>query len=100
MAAGRGGFGREGGAAGAGDGGEVQVGDDGLESVVSLADGRGTEGIGFNDVGTGRKIVGVNFFDDVRTREAEEIVVALEVVGEVSEAGAAEIKRSVSMAMG
>lgn len=91
MAARRGGFGREGGAAGAGDGGAVQFGDDRFEFVVSLADGRGTERIGLNDVGTGRKIVGVNFFDDVGTREAEEIVVALEVVREVREAGATEI---------
>src|SRR5690606_35638404 len=53
LAAGRGGLGGVGGAAGAGDGGVVELGDDVLEMIVGHTDGRGREGVGLDDVGSG-----------------------------------------------
>ena len=57
--------------------------------VVGLRDARGIERVGFDDVGAGREILRVDFADDLRLRERQEIVVALEVAREILEALAA-----------
>ena len=49
------------------------------EKVV-LADGRRRKRVRFNEVGPGLQIVPVNFFDDLRLGDLEQLVVALEVL--------------------
>ena len=90
-ATGGGGRGGGGGAAGAGDGGVVELGDDLLEMVIGHADGGGGETVGLDDVGSGGEVGGVDLFDHGRLGEAEEVVVALQIVGKVLETLAAEV---------
>ena len=90
-AAGRGGLGLGGGAAGDGGGGEVDVAHEGLELVVGLRNRGGVEGVRFDQVGAGGEIRGVNLLDDVGAREAEQVVVALEIVRMSGETFAAEV---------
>ena len=89
---GRGGGGLGRGAAGAGDGGGVQLRDQRLQMVVGLGDRGGVEGVGFNDVGAGGKVLGMNLFNHIRPGEDEQVVVALEVVWMAGETRAAEIR--------
>ena len=54
--------------------------------VVGLGDGRGAEGVGLDEVGTGLQVLLVDFLDDVGPGEGEQFIVALHVVGMVAEA--------------
>ncbi len=51
------------------------------EKKIVLADGGGAEGVGLDDVGAGRQILGVDFFNHLRMGELEEFEVALEMFG-------------------
>jgi hypothetical protein len=64
----------------------------GPHRVVGLGDGRAAEGVGFDDVRTGRQEGAVDLLDDVRPREDEQLVVALQVDGVVCEARAPKIR--------
>jgi hypothetical protein len=57
--------------------------------VVLLRDGGGAEGVGLDQVGTGREVALVDVADHVGAREREQFVVALHVALEVLEALAA-----------
>ena len=59
--------------------------------VVGLGDGRGAEGVGLDEVGTGLQVLLVDFLDDVGSGEREQLVVALHVMGMVAEALAAVV---------
>ena len=54
-------------------------------AVVGLRDGGRTEGIGFDDVGAGGEIAGMDFGDHLRTGDREQLVVAFDVVREVGQ---------------
>ena len=60
--------------------GEVQFVDDGFEPVIGLRDCRRVEGVGFEDVGTGREVFGVDAANHIGSGEQQEVVVALDVV--------------------
>ena len=54
--------------------------------VVGLGNGRGAEGVGLDEVGTGLQVLLVDFLDDVGSGEREQLVVALDIAREVFEA--------------
>ncbi len=85
-------FRRPGGPAGHGDRGAIEFGDDWLEAIVGLGDRRGIEGVGLDQVRPGVEIGAVDLFDEVGAREAEQIVVALQVVGMGAQAFAAKVR--------
>jgi len=90
-AAGRGGLGGARGAAGDLSGGAVDLGDERLGLVVGLRNRGGVKGIGFDDVGAGGEVAAVDFLDDFGAGEAEQVVVALQVVRVGGETVAAEV---------
>jgi hypothetical protein len=57
-----------------------------LHVVVGHGDAGAAEGVGFGNVGAGLEVLAVNLLDDVGTGEREQVVVALQVVGEILEA--------------
>ena len=57
-----------------------------LHVVVGLGHGGGTKGVGLDQVGASGQIAFVDVADDVGTRQAEQLVVALDVFGEIFEA--------------
>ena len=63
--------------------------DEVLHAVIGLRDARGVERIGFDYVGAGREVLRVDFADDRRLRQRQQIVVAFEVAREILEALAA-----------
>jgi hypothetical protein len=69
----------------------VQLGHNRLQVVVRLTDRRGAEGVGLHDVGAGRKIRSVDLLNHFRLGQAQQVIVALQVVREVSETRGAEI---------
>ena len=72
--------------------GEVHLRDDPLESIVGLRDRRRVEGVGLEDVGAGFEVLRVDLAHDVGTRERQQVVVAAEVLVEVPEPLAAELR--------
>ena len=46
--------------------------------VIVLRDGRGAEGIRFDQVGAGRQVALVDFLDDVRLRQGQQLIIALD----------------------
>ena len=72
-------------------GGQVDIAHAMLHMVVGLADARGVERIGFDDVGTGSQILAVDVRHDVGTGEAQQVVVALQLSGYILENLAAKI---------
>ena len=68
----------------------VQLFDQMLETVIGLADRRGIEGIRLDDVGAGFEIGAADLTDDVRLRQRQKIVVALELVTVIAETATAE----------
>jgi hypothetical protein len=50
-----------------------------VEAVVGHRDGRAVKRVGLEDVGAGVKVVGVDLRDDVRPRQHEDVVVALQL---------------------
>ncbi len=59
--------------------------------IVILRDGRGREGVGLGNVGTGRIILIVQVGDDIRPRQAQDIVIPLHLALVPREALAEEI---------
>ena len=78
-------------AAGQAGSGEVDVAHGVLGVVVGLADAGGVEGVGLDDVGPGIEVAAVDGFDDVGPGEAQKVVVAEELAGQVGEAVAPEV---------
>ena len=62
----------------------VQLRHQACHAVVGLRDGGGVEGVGLDDVGAGLQIGAVDPRDDLRLRERQQVVVALEVAGQWS----------------
>jgi hypothetical protein len=56
-----------------------------LHAVIGLGDGGGAEGVGFDDVGAGGEVTLVDVGDHVGAGQAQQLVVALDVVGKVLE---------------
>ena len=71
--------------------GEVQLIHNAFELVVGLRNRRGVEGIGFDDVSTGGKILGVNTANDLGPRQQQQVVVALQIVLMIGEARIAKV---------
>jgi len=76
----------------------VDLEDIAFETVVGQGDRRGVEGVGFDDVGPGLEVVHVELLDELRARQTEQIVAALEVarviaVGLAAKAGLVEPMR-------
>ena len=69
--------------------GEVELRHQMFHVVVRHGNRGGIEGVGLEDVGAGSQILVVNVPDDVRLRQGEQVVVALEVVRKVGETFAA-----------
>jgi len=69
----------------------VQLLGDVLEPIVRERDAVRSKGIGFDEVGTRRGILPVDLSDDVRSREAEQVVRALQLDRVVLEAVAPEV---------
>jgi len=61
------------------------------EVVVFLRDGRGTEGVGLDEVGAGGEVLLVDLAEHVGPREHQHLVVALQVLVVVLEALAAVV---------
>jgi len=57
-----------------------------LAAIVRLADHRRAERVGFDDIGPGVEIGRVNGFDDVRPGQAEQVIIALLVIGQIEAA--------------
>eukprot|EP00053_Salpingoeca_punica_P018065 m.175524 g.175524 ORF g.175524 m.175524 type:complete len:1311 (+) comp17350_c0_seq2:4566-8498(+) len=70
---------------------EVQAVDDVLEAVVGLRDRGAAEGVGLDKVRAGIQVGLVDGLDDVRAREGEEVVVALQRLLMRSKLRAAEV---------
>ena len=51
--------------------------------VVFLGDGCSTKGIGFNQITTGSQIAFMDIANDIGPRQAEQLVVALHIFGEI-----------------
>ena len=75
---------------------DVQLIDQILHVVIRHGDRGRIEGVGLDDVGAGSEILFVDFADDLRLGQRQQIVVALHIVGEVFEALAA-IRRLVQI---
>ena len=71
--------------------GDVHLAGDVRQAVVGLRDRGRAEGIGLDEVGAGGEVLLVDLGDDVRPRQRQQLVVALEVVRMVREALAAEV---------
>ncbi len=78
-------------AAGEARGLDVEFRDDGLEVVIGLGNDLGVERVGLDDVGAGFEEAAVDGRDDVGAREDEDVAVALEVLGMLRKALAAEV---------
>ena len=61
------------------------------QTVVLLRNRGGAEGVGLHDVGSGGEVLLVDALDHVRPRQHQQIVVALQVLGMVCQARAAEV---------
>ena len=57
--------------------------------VVGLRDAVGIEGVGLDDVGTGLEVGAVDVGDDLRARQRQDVVVALEIMAMLAKALAA-----------
>ncbi|MBV6410709.1 MAG: hypothetical protein GAKPKEKM_01531 [Rhodocyclaceae bacterium] len=69
--------------------GDVQLIGERLQPVVGLRDRGGVESVGLDDVGAGGEVVGVDGADRLRLRQEQQIVVALQLLRVILEAGAA-----------
>jgi hypothetical protein len=72
-------------------GGAVEVRDDGLGLVIGLGDAGAVEGVGGDEVGAGRDETSMDLLDQRGLRQAENVVVAPQVVRMPAETCAAEI---------
>ena len=72
-------------------GGEVELVREVLHAVVGERNALRVERVGLDDVGAGLEILVVDRADDVRPGEHQQVVVALQVAGPVSESLAAEV---------
>ena len=61
------------------DGGDVEFQSEVTHVIIRQGYRLSVEGIGFDDVCTGLEIFQMDGFDDVRTCDAEQVVIALEV---------------------
>ena len=75
-----------GGLAGKPSSGEVEFTHQGFHSIVRHRNGLGVEGVGFDHVGARGKVLGVNFFYDLRLAQVEQVVVAFERMGPICKA--------------
>jgi hypothetical protein len=71
--------------------GLVQFAHDVLQFVVGLRHGGRVEGVGLDDIGTGREVGRVDFPDHVRARQRQEVVVATQRYRVAGKARAAEV---------
>ena len=62
-----------------------------LQPVVSLRDGRGTEGVSLDNVRPGLQVLAVNIGDQLRLRQRENVIVTLEVPLGISQSRATEL---------
>jgi hypothetical protein len=67
----------------------VHLGGEFFHAVVGLGDARCTESVRFDDVGAGREVLVVDLANDLRLRDRQQFVVALDVAPVVLEALAA-----------
>jgi len=61
---------------------------DALEAIVSLRDRGAAEGVGLDDLSAGVEVTLVHVVDDLRPRQGQEVVVALERLGMIDEPSA------------
>ena len=73
-------------------GGHVDFVGQRFHAVVGLGNLLCVEGVGLDDVAAGREIFAVNLANDVRLRDRQQIVVALDVAGPVRKARAAIVR--------
>ena len=66
--------------------------------VIGLGDGGGAKGVGFHHVGASGQITFVDIADHVRAGQAEQLVVAFDVLGEVGKALAHAARSAVALA--
>jgi hypothetical protein len=77
--------------------GEVHLARQIGHAVVFLRNGRGTEGVGLDQVGAGGEVAIVDVADHVGAREAEQLVVALHVAAKILEAVASAVRAAASL---
>ncbi len=70
-------------------GGEVELRHQEFHVVIRHRNRGGVEAVGFQNIRARRQILGVDFLDDVRLCQAQQVVVAFQVVREVGKARAA-----------
>ena len=70
---------------------EVQLVGERLQGIVGLHDRRAAERVRLDDVGAGGEVLLVDFANHVGPRQAEQVVVALEVLGVIAKAFAAKV---------
>jgi len=96
LVAGVGRHGGIGGLAGEAAGGTVDLVGELLRAVVALADAVAVEGVRLDDVGASVEILSMDVTDRVGLREAEQVVVAAQILGPVGEALPAVLRLAVA----
>ena len=59
--------------------------------IVGLRHAGAVEGVGFNDVGTGHKVLTVNPGNDVRLSQYQQVIIAFNILSDVSKATASVV---------
>jgi len=72
---------------------------DALEAIVSLRDRGAAEGVGLDDLSAGVEVTLVHVVDDLRPRQGQEVVVALERLGMIDEPSACAIATATAIAI-